>query len=37
MPPDDINPDCAGPDLGTMGWMDKDLDKLQQMTRLKDA
>jgi hypothetical protein len=37
MPPDDINPDRAGPDLGTMGWMDKDLDELLQMARLEDA
>ncbi|KAG1750835.1 hypothetical protein EDB19DRAFT_2022332 [Suillus lakei] len=37
MPLDDIDPNGAGPDLGTMGWTDEDLDELQQLSHLEDA
>ncbi|KAG2054063.1 hypothetical protein BDR06DRAFT_1050821 [Suillus hirtellus] len=37
MPPDDIDLKGADTDLGTMGWMDEDLDELQQMACLEDA
>ncbi|KAG2061619.1 hypothetical protein BDR06DRAFT_1042008 [Suillus hirtellus] len=37
MPSDDVDPQDAHTDLGTMGWTDEDLDELQQMAHLEDA